>query len=435
MPSGFPLRPSDGRPVDNLGRPIDAKGQPIDEDGDLLRDPDGLPLPPAPRTRSATRRGSGYGFEAAPSTAPGIAAAAARVRKLWDCCSLPRPRINGDAALTATATAAARSSASCTTRPRSHADRLSSRSRRRGARDRPHRRLVALRVLDGGDDRAQRARRRGRTTSPRCATSSPARWRAASRPSARSPLVGELVHGAADGRLCGGRRDRGAAAVAEARGTRIVPQVRRQLPEHWRRAMPMPLAAFLYGILLGLGFTTFVLSFGVWALAGISFALGDRSRGGDRRRLRGRARDSGRRRRPGLRPAAGIRSIEADDERPALYRGVRLGDAVALGALRGGAGRDHRHGRAAEPAALGRADPSAPRARHGLPARGSARDPAVGGQEPEAARRRAGDRRALSRCRERRRDRHAESNNPRTRSASARRRTRRGDPARGGSPT
>ena len=61
-----------------------------------------------------------------------------------------------------------------------------------------------------------------------------------------------------------------AAAVAEARGTRIVPQIRRQLPERWRWTMPMPLAAALYGILLGLGFTTFVLSFGVWALAGIS---------------------------------------------------------------------------------------------------------------------------------------------------------------------
>ena len=65
------------------------------------------------------------------------------------------------------------------------------------------------------------------------------------------------------------------AALAEARGTPIAPQIRRQLPEHWRRALPMPLAAALYGVLLGLGFTTFVLSFGVWALAGISFAVGD----------------------------------------------------------------------------------------------------------------------------------------------------------------
>ena len=70
-----------------------------------------------------------------------------------------------------------------------------------------------------------------------------------------------------------------AAAVAEARGMRIVPQIRRQLPEGWRWTMPLPLAAGLYGILLGLGFTTFVLSFGVWALAGISVALGDPTAG------------------------------------------------------------------------------------------------------------------------------------------------------------
>ena len=65
------------------------------------------------------------------------------------------------------------------------------------------------------------------------------------------------------------------AAIAELRGVPIVPQLRRQLPEHWRRAMPMPLAAGLYGVLLGLGFTTFVLSFGVWALAGIAVAVGE----------------------------------------------------------------------------------------------------------------------------------------------------------------
>ena len=39
--------------------------------------------------------------------------------------------------------------------------------------------------------------------------------------------------------------------------------------------LPVPLAAGLYGVLLGLGFTTFILSFAVWALAGISVALGD----------------------------------------------------------------------------------------------------------------------------------------------------------------
>jgi len=65
-----------------------------------------------------------------------------------------------------------------------------------------------------------------------------------------------------------------AAAAAEARGLRIVPQVRRQVPESWRRRLPVPVAAAGYGVLLGLGFTTFVLSFAVWALAGASIALG-----------------------------------------------------------------------------------------------------------------------------------------------------------------
>jgi hypothetical protein len=64
-------------------------------------------------------------------------------------------------------------------------------------------------------------------------------------------------------------------ASGELRGVRIVPQIRRQVPEPWRRTMPLPLAAGLYGILLGLGFTTFVLTLAVWALAGISVALGD----------------------------------------------------------------------------------------------------------------------------------------------------------------
>jgi hypothetical protein len=66
-----------------------------------------------------------------------------------------------------------------------------------------------------------------------------------------------------------------AAAAAEARGLRIVPQVRRQLPVAWRSRLPMPLAAAGYGVLLGLGFTTFVLSYGVWALMGIVLLVAD----------------------------------------------------------------------------------------------------------------------------------------------------------------
>ena len=65
-----------------------------------------------------------------------------------------------------------------------------------------------------------------------------------------------------------------AAAYADWRGWRIAPQIRRQVPERWRWIMPLPLASSLYGILLGLGFTTFVLSFAVWALAAVSVAAG-----------------------------------------------------------------------------------------------------------------------------------------------------------------
>ena len=123
-----------------------------------------------------------------------------------------------------------------------------------------------------------------------------------------------------------------AAAVAEARGTRIVPQIRRQLPERWRWTMPMPLAAALYGVLLGLGFTTFVLSFGVWALAGIAFALGDPQAG----LVIGAAFGIGRAIpvvlvAPVVDSSLGIRCVELMAERPALYRIFRLGDALTLG--------------------------------------------------------------------------------------------------------
>jgi hypothetical protein len=64
-----------------------------------------------------------------------------------------------------------------------------------------------------------------------------------------------------------------AAAAGDVAGRRIVPQVRRQVPEAWRRVLPVPLAAGLYGVLLGLGFTTFVLCFAVYALAAACLLL------------------------------------------------------------------------------------------------------------------------------------------------------------------
>jgi hypothetical protein len=122
-----------------------------------------------------------------------------------------------------------------------------------------------------------------------------------------------------------------AAAAAELRGAAIVPQVRRQLPEHWRRLMPMPVAAGLYGVLLGLGFTTFVLTFGVFALAGIVVAVGELAPG----IVVGVAFGLGRALpvvlvAPVADRPAGIRVTEAMAGRPAIYRGFRLGDAIAL---------------------------------------------------------------------------------------------------------
>ena len=126
-----------------------------------------------------------------------------------------------------------------------------------------------------------------------------------------------------------------AAAVGEARGLRIVPQVRRQVPESWRRVLPVPLAAGLYGVLLGLGFTTFILTFAVWALAAVSVALGDPALGA----VLGLAFGAGR-----ALPVIALAPVADGDrgnaahaamaERPAILRGLRAADAVALAALR-----------------------------------------------------------------------------------------------------
>jgi cytochrome c biogenesis protein CcdA len=118
-----------------------------------------------------------------------------------------------------------------------------------------------------------------------------------------------------------------AAAIGEARGARIMPQVRRQVPESWRRRMPVPLAAGLYGVLLGLGFTTFILTFAVWALAGVSVALGDPALG----LAIGLAFGAGRLLPVVvLAPAGGGALHAAMAERPRILRSLRAVDAVAL---------------------------------------------------------------------------------------------------------
>src|SRR4051812_22140657 len=68
----------------------------------------------------------------------------------------------------------------------------------------------------------------------------------------------------------------GVAAVAsDALGLRVRPQIRFQVPEPWRRTMPLPRALFLYGVLLGTGLTTYVPATAAWALPALSLALGD----------------------------------------------------------------------------------------------------------------------------------------------------------------
>ncbi len=95
---GYPLRPRDGHPIDNIGRPVNARGEPLNDHGERLRDPDGRPLPPAPRTKVCDLTAERYGFR------PYLDGSWYRccdghVRKLVDCCGYVSRRINGDGAL------------------------------------------------------------------------------------------------------------------------------------------------------------------------------------------------------------------------------------------------------------------------------------------------------------------------------------------------
>jgi hypothetical protein len=96
---GLPLKAANGRPVDDLGRYVDRQGDPVDDAGLPLTDADGLPLPPATRTRVCDVAAHEHGFT------PHIDGAWYRccgghVRKLVDCCGYVKHRINGDRALT-----------------------------------------------------------------------------------------------------------------------------------------------------------------------------------------------------------------------------------------------------------------------------------------------------------------------------------------------
>jgi hypothetical protein len=97
---GFPIRPRDGRRIDNLGRLIDDQGWPIDDDGNRLVGPTGEPMPKAPRTRICQDWVREiYHF---PTQIDGgwYRCCGGTIRKLVDCCADHDRRINGDAALT-----------------------------------------------------------------------------------------------------------------------------------------------------------------------------------------------------------------------------------------------------------------------------------------------------------------------------------------------
>ncbi len=96
---GYPVRPSDGRPVDNLGRLIDALGQPVSPAGTPLLAPDGTPLPRAPRTRVCEDVvQERFGLDTVVQGA-WYRCCGGQIRKLVDCCTTTSTRINGDAAL------------------------------------------------------------------------------------------------------------------------------------------------------------------------------------------------------------------------------------------------------------------------------------------------------------------------------------------------
>jgi hypothetical protein len=96
---GFPLRAQDGKPVDDLGRPIDRAGRPVDDEGRLLSDPDGRPIPSAPRTRLCLEAVSSEFRIRTSVDGAWYRCCGGRVRKLIDCCTRSRRRITGDPAL------------------------------------------------------------------------------------------------------------------------------------------------------------------------------------------------------------------------------------------------------------------------------------------------------------------------------------------------
>jgi hypothetical protein len=97
--NGYPLRPSDGRPIDNLGRLVNSSGFPIRENGERVLGPDGEMLERGPRTRLCDEWiPERYGLNVRVQGS-WYRCCNGQVRKIVDCCSPSRKRINGDASL------------------------------------------------------------------------------------------------------------------------------------------------------------------------------------------------------------------------------------------------------------------------------------------------------------------------------------------------
>jgi len=105
---------------------------------------------------------------------------------------------------------------------------------------------------------------------------------------------------------------------------------RLQVPERWRHTMPLPVAAFLYGILLGAGIAGAVPAAAVWAVLLLVVALGSPATA----LAVGIALGVGR-----ALPVLAARSADAISERPGALRVVRVlaACAVATAALTGAA--------------------------------------------------------------------------------------------------
>ena len=154
--------------MDDLGRYVNAPATPVDEDGSLLVDADGTPLPNDLAHARLRRHGGRVRLQAAHRRrlVPLLRRPRAQAGRLLRHGPQPRQRRQGADGL-------------LLPRPqgllrhvlRHEGQVLNGRRRRRGARRRGHRRVVAVRVLDGRDARARGATRGAlRTTAVACAT-------------------------------------------------------------------------------------------------------------------------------------------------------------------------------------------------------------------------------------------------------------------------